>query len=77
MTGDIFPKDSGMGKTGALPAIWEKPDDFAQAVAAFEDASVQFAMAANGGDMGAIGAALGGLGKSCGGCHKPFREKKK
>lgn len=76
MTADIFPKESAMGKTSALPAIWEKPDDFAKAVAMFEDASQKFAMAASGGDMGAIGAALGNLGTSCGGCHKPFRQKK-
>ncbi|MBT3358982.1 MAG: cytochrome c [Rhodospirillales bacterium] len=76
MTADLFPKESSMGKTGALPAIWEKPDDFAKAVGAFKDASQKFAMAAKGGDMGAVGAALGALGGSCGGCHKPFRQKK-
>ncbi len=76
MTADLFPKGSDMGKTSALPAIWEKPGDFAKAVAAFETASADFAMAAKGGDMGAVGAALGKLGTACGGCHKPFRMKK-
>ncbi|MBC8159330.1 MAG: cytochrome c, partial [Alphaproteobacteria bacterium] len=76
MTGDLFSKESGMGKTAALPAIWEKPDDFAKAVAAFKMASADFAKASMGSDMGAVGEALGKLGGSCGGCHKPFRMKK-
>ena len=74
MAKDIFPEDSMEGAdTRALPAIWEKPEDFAKAVSAFETASANFAKAASGGDMAAVGAALGQLGQSCGGCHKPFR----
>ena len=76
MTKDIFPADSNnVGGTKALAAVWDKPDDFAKAVAAFETASAGFADAAGGGDMAAVGAALGQLGQSCGGCHKPFRGK--
>jgi len=72
---DIFPEGSDMAAdTKALPAIWEKPDDFAKAVAAFETASANLAKAADSGDMAAVGAALGPLGQSCGGCHKPFRQ---
>ena len=76
MAMDIFPAESkGVGDTKALPAIWDKPEDFAKAVEAFETASTGFAEAAGSGDMAAIGAAFGKLGQSCGGCHKPFRSK--
>jgi len=75
VTKDLFPKGSDAGQTAALAAIWEKPDDFAKAVAAFETASAKFAETAQGGDMQAIGAAFGDLGKSCGGCHQSFRKK--
>ncbi len=76
MTKDMFPSDSNnVAGTKALPAVWEKPEDFAKVVAAFETASANFAEAAGGGDMAAVGAALGQLGQSCGGCHKPFRGK--
>jgi cytochrome c556 len=76
MAEGLFPEDSMEGAdTRALPDIWNKPEDFAKAVSAFESASANFAEAAGGGDMAAVGAALGQLGQSCGGCHKPFRGK--
>lgn len=76
MAKDMFPADSkDVGETKALAAVWDKPEDFAKAVAAFETASAGFAEAAGSGDMAAIGAAFGKLGQSCGGCHKPFRGK--
>lgn len=74
-TKDIFPKGSDVGETAALAAIWEKPDEFAKAVTAFETASAKFAAVAGGGDMQAVAAAFGELGKSCGGCHQSFRKK--
>jgi cytochrome c556 len=73
---DLFPKGSDAGaETAALPVIWEKPDEFAKAVVAFETASANFAGIAGGGDMQAIAAAFGDLGKSCGGCHQTYRKK--
>lgn len=75
MTRDLFPAGSDVGNTAALPAVWEKPDDFAKAVAAFETASANFAGVAGGGDMPAIAAAFAELGRSCGGCHQTFRKK--
>ena len=76
LTKDIFPKGSDAGaETTALPVIWEKPDEFAKAVTAFETASAKFAGVAGGGDMTAIAAAFGELGKSCGGCHQTYRKK--
>jgi cytochrome c556 len=75
-TKDLFPKGSEAGaETATLPAVWEKPDEFAKAAAAFETASAKFATVAGGGDMQAIAAAFGDLGKSCGGCHQAFRKK--
>ena len=72
--GDLFPAGSGEGDTKALPVIWEKPDDFKKAVAAFAEASARLAEVAEGSDMKAVGPAVGALGKTCGGCHKPFRK---
>lgn len=79
MMGDLFPKGSGesAGKTRAKNAVWEKPEDFKKAVAAFASATVTLASAAKSGDLGAVQTAGKALGKSCGGCHKPFRAKKK
>ena len=75
--GSWFPDGSGMGKTEALPVIWEKPAEFKQAVQALADATANLKAAAASGDMAKIGAAAGGVGKSCGGCHKVFRQEKK
>ncbi|HEY9080967.1 cytochrome c [Magnetovibrio sp.] len=77
ITGSVFPKGSDFGETGALPVIWEKPDDFAKAVKMFESAAANMNAAAMSGDMAAAGAAFGELGKSCKNCHENFREKKK
>ena len=71
-----FPPGSDFGDTTALPVIWEKPEDFAMAMKAFQDAAANVATVAKGGDMAAFGQAFGGLGKSCKGCHENFREKK-
>lgn len=74
-TKDIFPKGSNVADSAALPAVWEKPDDFAKAVAAFEGASAKFASVAAGGDMQAAAAAFADVGKTCGGCHQAYRKK--
>lgn len=73
----LFPAGTGPDafETQALPAIWETPEEFAVAAAAFEQASGTFAEVARGGDIAASTAAFGEVGMSCGGCHKPFRKK--
>lgn len=76
MLGDLFPEGSDFGDTRALPAIWEKPDEFKKVVQAIRSASAALADAGKGGDMQAVRAAFGGLGKACKGCHEKFREKK-
>lgn len=75
MAKDIFPKGSDVADSAALPAIWEKPDDFAKAMVAFDSATAKFATVAAGGDMQASAAAFGDVGKSCGGCHQAYRKK--
>lgn len=77
ITGSIFPEGSDFGETGTLPAVWEKPTEFANAVKMFQDAAAGLEQAAQSGDMAKIGPAFGELGKSCKNCHENFREKKK
>lgn len=77
ITGSLFPAGSDFGDTTALPAIWEKPAEFANALKMFQDAAANINAAAMSGDMAAVGAAFGEVGKSCKNCHENFREKKK
>jgi len=72
-----FPPGTGpdVGKTDALPAIWEKPQDFQQKARDFQGAATAFNAAAKSGDMAAINKAFGDLGKSCKACHDPYRAK--
>lgn len=69
----VFLEGSNVEDSEALSAIWEKPDEFAAAVAAAEEATAALGEAAESGDMKAIGAAFRNVGKSCKGCHDDFR----
>jgi cytochrome c556 len=74
--GDWFPAGSGPEagvETEALPAIWENPEGFDEAVSNFQTAAVAFQTAAASGDMTATGGALRTLGGTCGACHDDFR----
>ncbi|MGI9309314.1 MAG: c-type cytochrome [Gammaproteobacteria bacterium] len=71
---DIFPEGSGVENSEALPAVWEKPDEFAAAVAASEEATAALAKAVSTGDRKAIGGAFKKMGETCKGCHEGFRE---
>jgi cytochrome c556 len=74
---DLFPKGSDFGaETKVLPAVWNKPQDFAAAVKEMQDAATGMAAAAKTNDMAQAGAAFGKLGKACKNCHENFREKK-
>jgi cytochrome c556 len=64
------------GPTDAEPAIWEKPDEFAKSVTAFETETAKLAEAAKTGDAALIGPQLKATGKTCGGCHDNFRKPK-
>lgn len=62
----------GVGNSEALPAIWEKPDEFKQKAEAFKTAVA--GVPADAGDKAAFGKQLGAVGASCKGCHMAFRE---
>ena len=64
------------GPTDAEPAIWEKPDEFAEKIKAFETETAKLAEVARGSDPAALVAQVKAVGKSCGGCHDSFRKPK-
>jgi cytochrome c556 len=64
------------GPTDAEPEIWEKTDEFAKDVKAFETETAKLAEVVKAGDPAAIGPQLKATGKSCGGCHDTFRKPK-
>lgn len=70
-----FPKGTGpeLGKTGAKPEIWQKPQDFAAKLHNFQVAAQAFNAAAKSGDMAAIKARYGDLGGTCKACHDSYR----
>jgi cytochrome c556 len=72
----LFPKGSTTGKTKALPAIWEKPDDFAKAAKNLSTAAGELAAAAKAKDEAAVGEKVKAVSGACGGCHKAFRAEK-
>jgi len=74
MASHIFPPDSQTGKTEALPAIWEQPEKFQKALAAFETAAADLAKAADSAPRELAGP-LSALTKACKGCHDDFRKK--
>ena len=69
----LFPAGSNVGESEALPVIWEKPEEFAEAIETAEQATAAFRDAVAGGDRAAIGAAFRGVGAACKGCHDRFR----
>ena len=60
-------------KTEALPAIWEKPEEFKAATKKLLDESAKLAEIAPAGDKEAVGAQVMALGGACKGCHDNFR----
>jgi cytochrome c556 len=78
----LFPEGSGKGQTeedsDALLVIWEKPDEFRQAIQKLQEETAKLAeLTASGNfDQVAFAQQIGQLGKQgCGGCHETFREK--
>lgn len=69
----LFPEGSNVGESEALPAIWEKPEEFAAAIAKVKEASAAFVVAAESGDAERIGGAFRELGGACRNCHDQFR----
>ncbi len=74
--GDWFPAgtgpDSGI-ETEALANIWESPDDFANAVARFQNEADGFEAVAVTRNVDDIRAGLPSLGGACKNCHDQFR----
>ena len=71
----LFPPTSKTGgDTAALPAIWEKKDDFdAKAAKLATDAKDAAATVK---DEASFKVAFPAVGKNCGGCHETYRAKK-
>lgn len=63
--------------TEALPAIWEKPEEFAAARQKLIDESASLMALAPGGDKAAVGAQAMTMGGACKNCHDTFRLDKK
>lgn len=73
---DQFPAGSESGhETEALPAIWERPDDF-RANAGKLHTEVQAVMASMPADQEGVKTAMARLGPICSDCHETFRVKK-
>jgi len=68
----LFPDSSKTGDTSALPAIWEKMDDF-KATAAKLAADAKAAEASVK-DEASFKATFPEVTKNCGGCHRPYRK---
>jgi cytochrome c556 len=74
-----FPPGTGqdvLHKTRALPAIWEKPEDFASKDRNLREAASAFNAATQAGDLSQIKARFADLGKTCGACHDNYRAEK-
>ena len=74
-----FPPGTGqdvLHKTRALPAIWEKPEDFAAKDRDLQQTAQALKAAADSGDMEAIKARFADLGKTCKACHDTYRAEK-
>lgn len=72
----LFPEGTETGhETRALPAIWERPDDFeAKAEDLVLAAEAAHAVADEG--LDSFRPAFGDLGDACGACHEDFRAEK-
>ncbi|MCH8491545.1 MAG: cytochrome c [Oceanicaulis sp.] len=60
-------------KTGSLPAIYDRWDEFVQLAKNLEDAAGALSDTAASGDAAAMTDAFQELGKTCGACHSQFR----
>jgi cytochrome c556 len=69
----MFPEDSIVGDSKALPAIWENWEEFTAIIETGRAAAESGLVAAEAGDAAAYGAALKTIGGTCGQCHQQFR----
>ena len=75
MAWDGFDPNTKGVKSAALPAVWEKSDEFKKAAEHFENEATKLAQVSKSGDEAAVKAQIGATGKACGACHEKFREK--
>lgn len=68
------PKSRNGKGTEALPAIWERPEDFARLVKQLEDRSATLATLARSGERDDVKAGFRDLLKTCSQCHRDFRK---
>ena len=70
-----FPAGTGpeLGKTGAKPEIWRKPQDFAVKLRNFQIAARALDAAAKAGDFNSIKARYAAIGDTCKACHDSYR----
>ncbi|MFC2967390.1 c-type cytochrome [Acidimangrovimonas pyrenivorans] len=64
--------DMSADNTRALPAVWDKHDEFLKHIVALNEAAGKMKAAA-GTDLASLQGAMGTVGGACGGCHKTFR----
>ncbi len=69
----VFPEDSIVGDSKALPAIWENWEEFTAIAETGRAAAESGLAAAEAGDAAAYGEALKTIGGTCGQCHQQFR----
>jgi cytochrome c556 len=69
----LFPEDSIVGDSKALPAIWENWEEFTAIIETGRAAAESGLAAAEAGDAAAYGEALKAIGGTCGQCHQQFR----
>jgi cytochrome c556 len=72
-TTTLFPPGSIDHHSKALPAIWEKPEAFQQAMQGLHNATETFVATATLGDRAALAASFEQIRKICNGCHETFR----
>ena len=72
-TTTLFPPGSIDHHSRALPAIWEKPDAFQEAMQRLHSATEAFVTTASVGDRAMLAASFEQIGKICSGCHEAFR----
>lgn len=73
-----FPKGSGPEagvKTYALPAIWQKTDDFTKLGKAMQGEAIKLEQVAASRNVDALRAEAVAMGKACKACHDDFRSK--
>ncbi|MGR3466004.1 c-type cytochrome [Limimaricola sp.] len=75
--GDLYwvegSSSDALEESRALPAIWDKTEEFESGQTKLVEAAMTMQDAA-GTDLAALQGAMGALGKACGDCHETFRQ---